>query len=65
MKEYITQIPRIPSFLILKLKIVLPKSWATKVSNNLINFMYQWVLRTVGIPGTEERNPHQTSVHAD
>ena len=29
------------------------------------NFMYQWVFKTVGIMGTKEHNPHQTSIHAD
>ena len=36
MKEDITQIPRIFSFL--KLTIVLPYSWAIKVSKNRINY---------------------------
>ena len=35
LKDYITYIPMIPSFL--KLKIVLPGCWALEVSKNLIN----------------------------
>ena len=42
-----------------------PESPLTTVRNANQNFMYQWVFKTMWIPGTEERNIHQTSVHAD